>query len=114
MIEFRNHPAQARHPITDKPLFDADGNPLPLIKDQHGIYADGYLCGYCNTDGTNVFVLPQFTSLADEIQAAAAEQWDKSNLVVMTGMAAKPKRRKRNDEPARQDPVEDSPAVPAG
>lgn len=48
-FDLRNHPAQARHPRTDEPLFDDDGNPVPLISDQRAIYMDGVLIGYCSS-----------------------------------------------------------------
>ena len=33
-IEIRNHPAQARHPVTTAPLFDDDGMPVPLFPEE--------------------------------------------------------------------------------
>lgn len=48
-ITFRNHPAQARHPVTRAPLFDGEGSPVPLILDQRAIYLDGVMVGYCGT-----------------------------------------------------------------
>mgnify|MGYP000893513108 CR=1 FL=1 len=48
-IELRNHPAQARHPYTDEPLWydEARTKPVPLITDQRAVFLDGVLVGYC-------------------------------------------------------------------
>lgn len=50
-IELRNHPAQARHPVTGDPLFhdEAKTQPVRLILDQKSIYLDGIHIGYCGT-----------------------------------------------------------------
>lgn len=45
-IEFRNHPAQARHPFTKQALFDDNGKPVPLFPQQRSIWVDGVFCGY--------------------------------------------------------------------
>lgn len=45
-VELRNHPSQARHPVTHAPLFDADGKPVPKITDQRAVYLDGTMIGY--------------------------------------------------------------------
>jgi len=46
-LELRNHPAQAQHPITKKPLFDEHRKPVPLLKHERAIYLDGDHVGYC-------------------------------------------------------------------
>lgn len=45
-VELRNHPAQARHPVTREPLFDDAGKPVPHITDQKAVYLDGVMIGY--------------------------------------------------------------------
>lgn len=45
-IELRNHPAQARHPVTNAPLFDATGKAVPMFPEQRGIFLDGSFIGY--------------------------------------------------------------------
>ncbi len=69
-IEFRNHPAQARHPVLNTPLFDNEGKPIPLIKDQWAIYLEGVMVGYCKDDGswlsTTVHLQPPVLSLIEE------------------------------------------------
>lgn len=46
-FELRNHPAQARHPVTKAPLFDADNKPVPLFPKMRALYLDGVLIAYC-------------------------------------------------------------------
>jgi len=70
MIELRNHPAVARHPRTNEPLADEHDVPIPLIRDQHGIYLDGYMVGYCATSGAWVATICKLDqSVIDEIVA---------------------------------------------
>lgn len=45
-VELRNHPSQARHPVTHEPLVDAEGKPVPKIVDQKAVYLDGSMIGY--------------------------------------------------------------------
>lgn len=72
-VEIRNHPAQARHPITDAPLFEADGTPVPLLPNDRAVYLDGALVGYTSLDGpvTLTVALPQ--AAVDAIAAKVAE-----------------------------------------
>ncbi len=51
MVELRQHPAQARHPVTNDPLFDEDGNPRPLLPDQRAVYWDDICIGYASKHG---------------------------------------------------------------
>lgn len=48
-FELRNHPSQARHPITKAPLTDESGKPVPLFPEMRSIYLDGKLIGYCQS-----------------------------------------------------------------
>lgn len=58
-VELRPHPAQARHPITNEPLFHDDGSPVPLIEDQLSIWVDGRMVGYTNQARTRaMFITP--------------------------------------------------------
>lgn len=51
-VTLRHHPAQARHPITDAPLFEADGvTPVPMITDQKTVMLDGFQVGYITVEG---------------------------------------------------------------
>lgn len=53
-FELRNHPAQARHPVTKAPLFDEDGAPVPLFPEMKAVYLDGFLMGYCGKGPVNL------------------------------------------------------------
>lgn len=58
-VELRPHPAQARHHITNEPLFYEDGTPVPLFDDQLSIWVDGRLVGYTNQARTRaMFITP--------------------------------------------------------
>lgn len=50
-VTLRNHPAQARHPVTDAPLFEEDGTPVPMITDQKTVMLDGFQVGYITVAG---------------------------------------------------------------
>lgn len=52
------HPAQARHPLTNEPLFDTEGQPVPLITDQTTLRLDGKLIAYISTGGVS-FIYPR-------------------------------------------------------
>ena len=45
-LELRPHIAQARNPVTDQPLVDSEGQPVPLFPNQRSIFLDGALIGY--------------------------------------------------------------------
>lgn len=45
-ITLANHPSQARDPDTDQPLFDQNGKPVPLFRDQRSIVVDGKVQAY--------------------------------------------------------------------
>ena len=70
-IELRNHPAQARHPVNNRPLVDQQGNPVPLILDQHGIYLEDVLLGYCGKepDRPISLIVPVDETVRDEVFA---------------------------------------------
>jgi len=48
MLTLGNHPAQARHPDTGKPLFDNNGEPVPhkLVENQRSLRLEGYVIAY--------------------------------------------------------------------
>ncbi len=74
MIELRNHPAQARHPITQEPLLYDDGKPVPLITDQRSIYLDGYMVGYCHASGSWIaFIRDLPEAVQDEIRKVVTD-----------------------------------------
>ena len=58
-LTITNHPAQAKHPFTGEPLFDSDGNPVPLFADQKAIRLDGRVIAYVNAVGKVLFIVPQ-------------------------------------------------------
>lgn len=62
LIEIRNHPAQSRNPITDAPLFDAAGQPVPLFPDQRSIYVDAHMVALVQPASGNI----QFTRHLDD------------------------------------------------
>lgn len=52
-VEFREHPARARHPLKkNQLLLDDKGNTVPLIKDMKSVYIDDTMIGYIRADGT--------------------------------------------------------------
>ncbi len=51
------HPAQARHPISNAPLFDDDGKPVPLLTDHRAIRLDDFVIGYASKHGIT-FIVP--------------------------------------------------------
>ena len=57
-IELKNHLAQARHPVTSKPLFDDNGTPVPLFPQQRSIWLDGVFIGYvCEPPTRSISIL---------------------------------------------------------
>lgn len=68
-LRLANHPAQARNPVTNAPLFDADGVPVPLFPDQRSVYLDGFLVAYVNASGNISFIMPESKLTAPIVQA---------------------------------------------
>ena len=58
MLTIGKHPAQARHPVTNKPLFDNVGDFMPLLPDWRGVYLDGFCIGYVGPTGNIQFTMP--------------------------------------------------------
>jgi len=58
MVELTQHPAQARHPISNAPLFDDDGKPVALLPDHCAIRLDDLVIGYASRHGIN-FIVPK-------------------------------------------------------
>lgn len=76
-IEIRPHPAQARHPITQEPLFYEDtGHPVPLFKDQKAIYLDGKMVGYCGAEPGKPLTMTQRLppAVLDEVSKFVTEK----------------------------------------
>lgn len=77
-VTFRNHPSQARHPVSNAPLFD-NGEPVSLFPQQRAIYLDGIMCGYCSINGGPVTLvrgnLEEFH--IEAIEKAVSEQFGK-------------------------------------
>jgi len=57
-LTIRNHPSQARHPITGKPWFDDDGVYVPMFPDQRAIALDGFVIAYVSESGVIAFLAP--------------------------------------------------------
>lgn len=70
-LEICNHPAQARHPATGKPLFD-DGVPVPLFPNQRAIKLDGYVIAYVSPT-LDVFFLGPIEKVGQAVVDAATE-----------------------------------------
>lgn len=60
-VELKPHPAQARHPVTNEPLWNDDGTKVPLVLDQKSIWLDGAMIGYCGltVDKPISFIVPK-------------------------------------------------------
>ena len=58
MVELTQHPAQARHPVSNAPLFDDDGKPVALLADHRAIRLDKLVIGYASRHGIN-FIVPK-------------------------------------------------------
>ena len=48
MVELTQHPGQAKHPVTNEPLFDDHGGPVSLLPDLRSIRLDGFIIGYAS------------------------------------------------------------------
>jgi hypothetical protein len=51
MVELTQHPAQARHPVTNEPLFDDHGAPVPLLPNMRAVRLDGFVIAYASKHG---------------------------------------------------------------
>ena len=65
-----NHPAQARHPVTSKPLFDRSGEPVPhkLVENQRSIRLDGFVIAYViptKNDTCRIHYLARYQALPE-------------------------------------------------
>lgn len=74
-VELRDHIAQARHPVTNKPLVDDNGKPVPLFPDQRSIWLDGAMVGYvCGPPDFNIgFIVPE-SKISQFVRNLIAEQ----------------------------------------
>ena len=93
-FELRNHPAQARHPITKEPLVK-DGAPVPLFPDMRGIYLDGVLIGYCGDKADKPVSLIVSGS---EALLADVKQFVTKSIGAPKSVSAPPERRAEDDE----------------
>jgi hypothetical protein len=79
-----NHPSQARHPFTKKPLFDNDDNPVPLFPGQRCVKLDGRSVAYVSEAGNIGFItasLPQ--AIVDDIAAFVKREFiEPKNIVI--------------------------------
>ena len=64
-LSIGQHPAQARHPITNEPL-EKDGKPVPLFADQFSIKLDGRIIAYV-LPGNRVAFLVAESKLGESI-----------------------------------------------
>ena len=76
-IELRQHPAQAQHPVTKKPLFDEHNDPVPLFPKQKSIWMLGddetpdVLIGYVSEPpalNVNIIKPPKFFGSAEILE----------------------------------------------
>ena len=79
-IELRQHPAQARHPVTKEPLW-RDGSPVPLLPNMRAIYLDGKLIGYVGTQpGAPVTLIYQVSeAVRASVQQVVNEQYEQGD-----------------------------------
>ena len=75
MVELTQHPAQARHPISNAPLFDDDGKPVALLADHRAIRLDNFVIGYASKHGIN-FIVPK-SKLPDWVYNTAVDLVEK-------------------------------------
>lgn len=73
MIKVKNHPAQARDE-NRRPLFDDDGNPVPLFPDSASVYVDGKLVAYVSASNAVTFIKHGLGIIKDEILDAVAKR----------------------------------------
>lgn len=53
-----NHPAQARHPLSGEPMFDSDGEPVPLFPNERSVRLDGHVIAYVSEAGNIGYRIP--------------------------------------------------------
>ena len=103
-----NHPAQQRHPLTREPLFDEDGNPVPLFPDQRSVKLDGTVIAYVGKnrqgDKWNVCFLHPHKALG--VIAQEACDLVNSELGPVAGSAA-PLPPPEREEPEIEEPDDD-------
>lgn len=87
-VEIRNHPAQARNPVTDEPLVDAAGKPVPLFPDQRSIYVDGHMVAYAQPKTGNIQFTRHIDDAVQPLIVASARQL--MGLPPLQGVAAAP------------------------
>jgi len=78
-IELRPHPAQARNPVTDEPLFNEDGSPVPLVPELRSIWLDGQMIGYTGSPPKrpiSLIVKGVPDSVVDKIKAVVCDAFD--------------------------------------
>lgn len=49
-LKIANHPAQARNPLTNVPLVDENGEPVPLFPKQRSVKFDGVVVAYVSEE----------------------------------------------------------------
>lgn len=86
MLTIGNHPAQARHPKTKKPLFDSNGQPIPhpLVENQRSLRLDGFVIAYVipNGDKCRICYLARYQKLPKAISDEAIELVEKEFMPV--------------------------------
>lgn len=78
-IELKPHPAQARNPKTDEPLFNDDGSAVSLFPELRSIYLDGALVGYTGSPpkrGICLTVSGMVEEALEKIKAAVCEEFE--------------------------------------
>ncbi len=115
-VELRNHPAQARHPVTDAPLFEGDGKtPVPMITDQKMVMLEGFQVGYITIDGPGRGSV-QFTrnitdAVAQRVAEAARQQAGIQSLFTTDARVAVPPSASRIDAALQEARERDSSAA---
>jgi hypothetical protein len=66
-ITLGNHPSQARHPVTNEPLTDKAGQPVPLFPDQASVKLDGFVIAYVSCNNNVQFLAP-FSRLPQQLR----------------------------------------------
>ena len=75
-LKITNHPAQARHPFTNEPLFDNDNNPVPLFPNERSVRLDGRIIAYVTEERNVLFIVPleRLGVIADEAKALVEKE----------------------------------------